>query len=293
MWEKRNRCKQSEAKPAAARSEPARNSEAHSSGDDRGGAGSWAGSAKKTCSDLFWFFSLSAELSHPAWLSSKAVGCCKRVARLGAGTQQALAGHSTALLPEGTCRRWGQGQLCLPLPSLSCAPQDWDLGHRDPAPLTACGRSLLAPTAARTALRAMASNACARSHPHGSAPIHQQVRQRWHVLLLPRLLTLCKLLPCSAPQFLLQCNERTGLCTSETDKALPWEGSALGTGTCLCASHAHCRQCRQECWHTGAMVATTLASPLARGACPLYALPPSVRTSSSLPPLSAAPPSSS
>lgn len=47
VWEKRNRCKQSAAKPAAARREPARNLEAHSSRDDRGGAGSWAWSAKK------------------------------------------------------------------------------------------------------------------------------------------------------------------------------------------------------------------------------------------------------
>lgn len=180
-------------------------------------------------------------------------------------------GHSTSLLPAGTCRHRGRGQLCLPLPHLRRTPRDWDLGHGDPAPLTACGHSLLAPTAAWTVLRA--NNPRARSHPRGSARIHQQVQQCWQVLLLPRLLTLGKLLLCSVPQFLLQCDEKTHLCTSETNKALPWKESALGTGTCLCASHVRFRQCRQECWHTGAVVATSLASPQARGARPLHTLP--------------------
>lgn len=47
----------------------------------------------------------------------------------------------------------------------------------------------------------------------------------------------------------------TFLCSSETYKAQ--RGSALGMGTCPCASHV----CYRRCWHTGAVLATGSVSP--------------------------------
>jgi len=232
------------------------------------GPGAGPGVRKKHAPICFGFFSLSAEPSHPARLSSKA-GCCKRVARRGAGMQRSLAGHGTAPLAPGTCWHRGWGQLCYPLPHLSRRPRDQNLGRGDLAPPTMCGCSLLAPTATRTVLRATATDLCARSHPCGSATIHRQVQQHRHVLLPPWLLALGKLLPHSVPRFLLQCNEKRHLCTPKTSMALPQKGSALGAGTYQCASRV---PCRQGCWHTGAVVATSPASPLAGGARPLPTL---------------------
>lgn len=143
-------------KPAAARSEPERNLETHSSGDDRGGAGSWAGSEKKKRKKkkekkekkhapiCFGFCPSLQSCPAPPGFRVKP-WCCGRVER-----EEPWMGSSAP---------WGQGQLCCPLSHLSHAP---------------CGIWAI-------------NDPCARSHPRGSAPIC--------CLALSRLLTPGKLLP--------------------------------------------------------------------------------------------------
>lgn len=100
--------------------------------------------------------------------------------------------------------------------------------------------------------------------------------------------TFGKLLCRSVPQFLLQCKEKTYRCSPETNKALPWKGSALGTGTCLLQAGTLARRSRGD--HQPGVTTSRGNVSSARTAEGLQHSP---RPCSSLPPLPAAPPGSS
>lgn len=198
MWEKRNRCKQSEAKPAAARSEPGRNSEAHSSGDDmRRGRELGRERTKKHAPICF---GSAPSVSHPAWLSSKATGSASGGT---AGSWEVLSPGWAQRCPAGT---GAKGSSAFPP-----VPQLCSLGLES-GPRGSGSSNLVWPNSSD-------STKC-----HGQLPMCQEP-PAWlsthpqGACSPPAKAATGKLLPHSGPQFLLQCHEEHENCTLEMEKA--------------------------------------------------------------------------